>query len=156
MAPPITWSRALREGLRSGTAASVVSTLVLIACGKRERDDAAQPVNGPSQWTWGRHAPHVHGFSVRYTVTGYAIHHAMSVLWAVLFERLRPQAESPSSVAAAAGLTAAIAYNVDFGVVPTRLSPGFQAKISRRCLYATYAGFAAALAATAMLGKRRS
>jgi len=154
MRSPGTWSSALAQGLRSGTTASVVTTLALIGCGKRELDDAAQPVNGPSQWTWGRHAPFVRGFSARYSVTGYVIHHAMSIFWAVFFERLRPRDESLAVVGLAAGITAAVAYAVDFKVVPKRASPGFQATLSRPCLFATYAGFAVALVATVMFRKR--
>jgi hypothetical protein len=131
--------------------ASVVSTVILVACGRRENHDASRPVNAPSQWVWGRYATYVRGFSVKHTVTGYAIHHAMSVLWAVLFERIRPRNEAPGGVAAAAGATAAIAYIVDYKIVPARVSPGFDVALSRRCLFATYAGFALALAGTVLL-----
>jgi hypothetical protein len=39
------------------------------------------PINGSSQWIWGRQAPFENRFSVRYTIVGYAIHHAPSVFW---------------------------------------------------------------------------
>jgi len=147
------WSTALREAMRSGTIASIASTLVLVAYGHRERDDPAQPVNGPSQWVWGRSAPHAAGFSTRHTVVGYAIHHAMSILWAVLFERHRPRgpyAYAPAPVAGAAIVTAALAATVDFRVVPKRLSPGFETRLSRAALVAVYAGFAVGLAGAAL------
>lgn len=148
------WLGALRRAMRSGAAASVVSTLILMRCGNRERGDAARPINGPSQWVWGRHAPHVPGPSVKHTLVGYAIHHAMSVLWATLFERLRTHRTPAGETAIAAAATAAIAYVADFKIVPPRLSPGFETELSRSCVVATYIGFAIALACVALAGRR--
>ena len=154
---PTPWTTAAAEGARSGTVASVLSTVALAAAGPRDRDDPAQPVNGPSQWLWGRWAPFVPGFSVRHTVVGYAIHHAMSVMWAVLFEKFRPRApdaRAAAAVAGAAAVTAAFAATVDFRVVPKRLSPGFEARLSRAALVAVYAGFALGLAGAALARDR--
>jgi hypothetical protein len=150
------WRDAWREALRTGSTASLASTAALVARGQQERSDAAQPVNGPSQWVWGLHAPYERGFTVRHTVTGYLIHHAMSVFWAGLFEKARPR--RPVATVAAASVTAAVAYVVDFHVVPRRLSPGFDVALSRRGLFATYAAFAIGLAAMALVrdSRRRS
>jgi hypothetical protein len=61
----------LREALVSGSAASVVSSLALAWCGRRESCDAAGPLNGLSRWVWGGSAPYARGFSLRHTVVGY-------------------------------------------------------------------------------------
>jgi hypothetical protein len=45
-------------------------------------------------------------------------------------------------VGVAAGVTAAVAYAVDFKVVPKRASLGFQGTLSQRCLFAIYVNFA--------------
>jgi len=74
-----TWGHAFRNALVSGTVASIVSTISLAILGKAELDKSAAPVNGPSQWIWGRHAPYQNRFSLRYTVVGYAIHHVASI-----------------------------------------------------------------------------
>src|SRR3954465_5567739 len=92
------WKQALIDALRSGSVASVATTIVLAACGAIECDDAPGPVNGPSQWIWGRYAAYQRGFSSRYTLAGYAVHHAMSIFWATLFERLRRGLRRPSHV----------------------------------------------------------
>jgi hypothetical protein len=47
---------------------------------------AAGPLNGPSQWLFGRRAAHRREADLAHTVTGYAIHHATSVGWAWVFE----------------------------------------------------------------------
>jgi hypothetical protein len=115
----------------------------------RERGDAVRPLNGPSQWVWGRYAPHVRGASLKHTLVGYAIHHAMSVFWATVFERYRPHTLSAPATAAAAGVTATVAYVADFGIVPKRVSPGFETELSRACVIATYVVIAATLACAA-------
>ena len=149
------WRDALKNAAASGTAASVVSTLVVTSCGQREIGDLARPINGPSQWLWGRHAAYVRGPSVRHTVVGYAIHHTMSLFWAAFFERFRPRGNEPTATVVAAAATATMAYIADFKVVPPRLSPGFETGLSRRCVIAAYVAFAGALAATALSTARR-
>ena len=102
MTPPEkTWSSAIFNSLVSGAVASVVSTVALSILGKVELGKSAAPVNGPSQWIWGRHAPYQDHFSLRYTILGYVIHHAASVFWAIWYEKLRQQLPPAQSTAAA-------------------------------------------------------
>jgi hypothetical protein len=154
--PDKSWKDTFQTALVSGTVASVASTISLALLGKAELDKSAAPVNGPSQWIWGRHAPYQNRFSLRYTIVGYLIHHAASVFWAVWYERLRqrlPAAENPAAVLAPAVATAAAAYTVDFHLTPQRLTPGFEHRLSKRSLLTVYGTFALGLAATALLGR---
>jgi hypothetical protein len=148
-----TWKQAFRDGLVSGTLASIASTIALAVLGKEELDKAAAPLNGPSQWIWGRQAPYQNRFSFHYTVVGYAIHHGASIFWAILHEKLRQDLPAPPNRAAAAvpaiAITAA-AYAVDFHVIPKRLTPGFEHRLSRHSLLAVYGTFAIGLAAIAL------
>ena len=155
--PEKTWSSAILSGLVSGTVASVVSTVALSILGKAELDKSAAPVNGPSQWIWGRHAPYQDHFSLRYTLIGYAIHHAASVFWAIWYEKLRqqlPPAESAAAVLAPAVATTVAAYAVDFHFTPKRLTPGFEHRLSQPSLLIVYATFALGLAGTALLARK--
>jgi hypothetical protein len=149
-------ARVLHDALVSGACASVASVLMLLAWGRREAGDAAAPVNGPSQWIWGRHAPYRDGFSWRYTAVGYLVHHLASTFWALLYELARPgrRGAGPAADVAAALATAAVANAVDFQLTPQRLTPGFQQRLSRRGLLAVYAAFGAGLAAGALLRRR--
>ncbi|MBA4143795.1 MAG: hypothetical protein H0X43_12550 [Nitrosospira sp.] len=149
-----TWGQAIRNGLVSGAVASIASTISLSLLGKTELNRSAAPINGPSQWIWGRHAPYENCFSLRYTIVGYAIHHAASVFWAIGYERLRkrlPAPEMPSAVVASAIVTATAAYTVDFHLTPKRLTPGFENRLSERSLLLVYGTFALGLAASALL-----
>jgi hypothetical protein len=147
------WTEALRHAVGSGTAASLATTAVLAKCGATEQRDPFGPINGPSQWLWGTGAPHARGFSLRNTVAGYAIHHAMSIMWATLFEKMlsrrarRPVVET----LAVAAMVSAVASIVDFRLVPQRFTPGFEKRLSRRSLAFTYGAFALAMAAAVLL-----
>ena len=153
-----TWAGAFRRGLVSGTIAGIVSTISLAILGKAELGKPAAPVNGPSQWIWGKHAPHENRFTLRYTVLGHLVHHASSVFWAVLYERLRQRLRKEKKAAAiASALVTAAAYAVDFHVVPQRLTPGFERRLSKRSILLVYGSFALGLAMVALAdrnGKR--
>jgi hypothetical protein len=147
----------LEKALFSGSAASIVSTAVLVARGRRELDAPAAPVNAPSQWVWGLHAPYVDRPSLRHTAVGYAIHHLASVFWACFYEYAiaRRRARDPLTVVKiAAGSTAAAAF-VDYCLTPERLEPGFQKRLSTRSLVMVYGGFAAGLALATLAGSLR-
>src|SRR5688572_24464081 len=82
------WKSAMRQAVVSGTAASLFSAAVLALAGKLEGGSAAGPLNGPSQWIFGRRAAYRRSASLKHTLTGLVIHHAMAVGWATLHERL--------------------------------------------------------------------
>lgn len=144
----------LRAALISGSVASIATTAMLGACGALERRDPVSPSNGPSQWIWGRAAAYARGASLRHTGVGYLIHHATAVMWATLFERLRRDRPGAGATIAAAAATSALAYVVDYKVVPQRLQPGFDAHVSRPAVGLFYVAFAAALAAVAWSQRR--
>jgi hypothetical protein len=153
----MSWGHALAYGIWSGSVASVVTTAVLAACGAAERRSPPGPLNGPSQWIWGEQASYRRGFSVRYTVIGFVIHHAMSVLWATVFERFNHRERgtaSPAKLLATAAATSAVASLIDLRVVPSRLSPGFERQLSRPSLFMTYGAFALALAGAAWFARK--
>jgi hypothetical protein len=146
--------RSLRY-LVPGSMAAIASALVLAWSGRRELGSAAAPMNGPSQWVWGRGAPYRDDASARHTLLGYAIHHVASLAWGLLFEGLRRRApqDVPGTFAAAV-TTTAIANVVDFQLTPDRLTPGFEKRLSHRALFCTYAAVAAGLFAGALLADR--
>jgi hypothetical protein len=151
------WKRAARQALVSGTAASLLSTAVMVLAGKLERNAPAGPLNGPSQWLFGRGAAYRRSASARHTLTGAIIHHTMAMGWALLHERVfgrDKQAQSPARRLRNAAVTAVVANVVDYKLTPKRLQPGFEAQLSRRALAAIYAAFAVGLAAYAARSRR--
>lgn len=143
------WSRAFRDALISGSAASILSGVALSACSKAEVDSAAGALNGPSQWVWGEAEAHTRQATARHTAVGYAIHHLMSIFWATFHERIfggEPKSAPRHCVEAVA--TTLTAYVVDYYVAPRRLRPGFKKHLGPQSMFIAYAAFAAGLAIT--------
>ena len=133
----------------SGVAASLLSAAVLAIAGKIENGAPAGPLNGPSQWIFGRKAAYRRGASLRHTLTGFLIHHASAMGWALLHERLfgrDKSAQSTNTRLTRAAMTAAVANVVDYQLTPKRLQPGFEAQLSRKSLFVVYAAVALGLA----------
>jgi hypothetical protein len=105
----------------------------------------ASGTNAASQWVWGRKAKEQRGVSARYTLLGFAIHHASSIFWATGYELWKRDSDPPERHLAKAASISALAYLVDYHVVPSRLSPGFDRRISALGMVATYSAFAAGL-----------
>ena len=139
--------------LLSGSLASIFSAAALALCGRAELDDPCAPLNGPSQWVWGRHAKYRNGFTLRHTLVGYAVHHAASIFWAAFYERLRAR-QAPHAQLEAAAATSALAAFVDYRCTPRRFRPGFEKRLSRKSLVLVYGAFALGLAAASARGRR--
>ena len=163
----------LRRAAVSGTCASLLSTGMLACGGSVDCGSAFAPVNAVSHWIWGDRAIHTNRPSVRHTVLGYVIHHAMSVFWAAFYEGAmavsathgdahpgaRPAAYPTTPTRVLGGLAiAGIACFVDLKCTPHRLTPGFERRLSPGMLALVYVAFGLALPLGAMLlrhaGKR--
>jgi hypothetical protein len=145
--------------LISGAVASVLSAAVLALCGHVENRRPAGPLNGPSQWVFGRYAARMKRPSLRHTATGFAIHHVTATGWAVLHERAFGNDKAGQSLPqrlARAALTSAVANVVDFQLTPKRLQPGFDQQLSRKSLLAVYAAFAIGLSIAGSRKRRQS
>lgn len=147
------WLQTLRRAAVSGTAASTLSLAALTVCGVRDCRSAFAPVNAVSHWIWARRALCEEDGSLRYTLPGYAIHHAASVFWALFYEegvaRLRP-VRLAHHVGACASV-AALACFVDLRMTPERLTPGFERRLSNQSLALVYFAFGVGLAVPALL-----
>lgn len=130
--------------------------MALGICGKLEAGSVSGPINGPSQWLWGEAEAYRRSPTWRHTACGYGIHHAMSVLWATLYESLHRSEEGvkPARICAEAAVVGALAYCVDYHVAPRRLRPGFKKHLGPRSIFAVYAAFGAGLALTTLLKQR--
>lgn len=133
------------RALVSGTGASLLSTAAIAALARQETGSAVSGANATSHWLWGDSAKWRRRASWRHTATGYAIHHASALFWAAFFEGATRRTRSPATLAAAAAVTAAGAYVVDYHAVPRRLTPGFESRIPKGGLFIVYAAFSAGL-----------
>jgi hypothetical protein len=171
--------RFLRNVIASGSAASTVSIALLADRGTRETGSGAAPLNAISHWLHGDRAFAVDRANLTHTALGVAIHHASSLVWAALYEvvlrlmarpgsagkaRREPagsvQLSSPAGLSATdllagAAVVTAVAALTDLRLVPDRLSPGFERRLSAPSVVLVYLGFAAGLALGAAASRRR-
>lgn len=152
------WTIALRRGLVSGATSSVLSTMALAALGKAGTGSMFAPTNAISHWFFGRKATRRDRPSLRYTGTGYLIHHLCSTFWAVLFERMFGKVLDRRDPLRALGVgtaASAAACFTDYQLTPPRLRPGFEERLSKPSLAVVYAAFGVGLAAGALLCRSR-
>jgi hypothetical protein len=150
-----TWRQALMEGCWSGAIGSLTSTAVLAATGDYEKGTVLGPINVISRWIWGDRAVHHHEPSLRYTATGYAIHHASATLWGVVYEKFveAPEQQLPARVAGGL-VVGALACFTDYKLTPYRLQPGFEKHLSTGSMALVYGVFGLSLALRGQLAHR--
>ena len=141
--------------LASAAGATVTTTAATAICGAVELGNAAAPINAISHIAWGDEAAEQDDLSTKYTVVGGVLNAAAMASWAAVHHFVfRPERREPGVVPALArgAATAAIAYVVDYYVVPKRLTPGFEKRLSGRSLFWIYVALAAGLA----VGERKT
>jgi hypothetical protein len=146
----------LGNSLVSGSIAGAVTAAVLAVLAKAEGASPVQPINATSHWLHGDEAGRVREVDARHTGTGLATHQGACFLWAALFETLRtasPEA-GPARIAGDAATIATIAAIVDYGLVPKRLTPGWEGPLPIRSVAGGFAGLALGLAIGGLVTSR--
>lgn len=138
-------------------AAGVLSTVALMLLGRRENGSAVAPLNASSHIVWGDEALRADAPDWKHTAVGQALHHASAFFWGALFEALqaRRRVPTPAGVLTDAAVTTAVAAVVDLKLVPDRLTPGFEKRLSNPALAITYGALAAGLVVGGMAALRR-
>jgi hypothetical protein len=137
--------RIIGSALVPGSVAAIVSSIVITIFSVFDAKAWAAGTNAASQWVWGEQA-HMHDeLSVRYTLLGYVIHHGSSLFWACGYQWIGSRTDEPMRSLLKAMAITSLAYVVDYHVVPTRLSPGFDRHISSTGMFAVYSAFALGL-----------
>lgn len=149
----VDWKRTLREGVVSGLLAGLLSTAVLMATGRRENRSAVAPVNAESHWLWGDESLREDSPTLRHTLTGIVTHHLATVFWATLHALVRGERRTVDVPQALLGgiATGAAAAVIDYTLVPRRLSPGFEHRLSTGAMVGVFAAIAGGIALGALL-----
>lgn len=141
----------------AGMAAGVLSGLML---GVRSRADTGRftpAINAPSHWQWGREAIRRTDVTVSRALVGAILHQGAAVFWGALYEYLQSRRARRTAANAAldAALVTSTAAIVDLKVMPPRLTPGLEDRLSNRSLVLVYGLFAVGLALGGSLANRR-
>lgn len=154
---PNRWWDALERAALSGSVAGVATSATVALAGVREGGSAVAPLNATSHIVWGESAGQVEQVDGRHTLLGLALNLGACIFWATFFERLvagPARRRQVGRVVAGAGAVAATAYVTDYHLVPRRLTPGWEARLSGRSLATAYGVLAVSLALTALLRDR--
>lgn len=152
------WNSALKDGMITGGVAGLASLALLALGGRLEQGRPWGPVNAPSHWIWGDRALRQDDPSPRYTATGLVVHQLAAAFWGVLHELFlgRPEkAREPRILLRDAAVTTTVAAVVDLSLVPHRLTPGFQHRLSIPGLVGVYSLFGLGIALGSYLAGRR-
>ena len=135
------------RALVSGSLAAAAVTLVASWASRRFTGSYASALNATSHLLWGDRAQLKNSYSMKYTGVGLAANYGASVLWAALYEALgRGKRRSVIRALGDGALTSAVAYLVDYHLVPRRLTPGFELRLPDRALTAIYTALGIGLA----------
>lgn len=137
----------LGRALVSGTLAAAAVTVVASVAARRATGSSAAALNATSHFLWGDRSARRNALSLKYTGVGAAANYGASVFWALFYEALRPRRHTRAHALRDGALVSTLAYVVDYHVVPRRLTPGFELRLSGRALAGIYAALALGLAA---------
>ena len=133
--------------------ASVATTAAALLLGKKEAGSAAAPLNATSHIIWGDEAANHDESNWQHTAVGTLLNAAAMVSWS-LVQQLLPRPKGWVGAVLSGASVSALAYVTDYYLVPKRLTPGFEKRLSPRALFMIYAALAAALAGGAALSSR--
>lgn len=146
-----------RDSLLPAAVAGVAVLGTLALAGRRDSRSAIAPINASSHVIWGDDAAQIEQPTLRHTVPGVAINLGAVFWWAFIFRFLfgRVADRGPLPALAAGASTMTLAWLLDYKVLPRRLTPGWELRISDRSLFAALAVMGAGLGLGAILSTAR-
>lgn len=156
MTYPRILARLYRAWLLAGTLAAGLSILALAAAALLRGLPGWMPLNATTHAFYGAEAAAFRGLDLAHTGLGLVIHVASAFFWAgiaVLLTRLAdgPHVQLPWAAGAA---TAVLAGVVDYGLMPARLTPGWELVLPPAGIAAGFAALGLGLALGLWLGQR--
>lgn len=127
-----------------GAGAAIGSVAAILVLAKAEGKPVLSPVNASSHWLWGENAGKHSGASFTYTGIGGVTNICAGLMWgSLLGAHLQRERPSKLEIAKAGATTGAVAGLLDYGLLPRRLSPGWELVLSGRAVVLAMAGMAA-------------
>jgi hypothetical protein len=138
----------LEDTLWTGTVATAATTAAASLCGRIEEGQPIAPLNAVSHIVWGDEAAAHETPSMKYTMPGVLLNTAAVTGWAGVYELLFGGRRRPANLAGAilgGAAVSALAYVTDYYVVPDRVTPGFEKRLSNKSLAGIYTTLAVSL-----------
>jgi len=144
----MTIASAIARTLLTSAATTAATTATLCLLSSRDTGHPAAALNATSHILWGEKARGHDQWDVRHTLTGALLNAGAMGLWSVVLGFL-PRPRSALGAVRNGTIVSALAYVTDYHVVPQRLTPGFEQRLSPKSIFSTYAVLAASLAVSA-------
>jgi hypothetical protein len=148
----------LQDALMAGAVVCAATLAVAALRGRVDSGSAVAPINATSHVVYGPEAGEVEVPDLTHTLLGIAINAGASVFWATVYQQLFDRTGSRDGTAKlllGGGVVAALAYLVDYHLVPKRLTPGWEERVSARSLGMIFAAMALALPVRSLLKRMR-
>jgi hypothetical protein len=151
------WRAAFRDSIVPGAIAALTTCATVAARGRRDSGNAVAPINAATHAFWGDDAARVGNVTLRHTLPGVLINVGASLWWALICQKLFGKAVqrygAPAAMLAGAA-TSGIAYITDYKLLPRRLSPGWELRLTNRSLALSLGAMAVGLALGSVLMRR--
>ncbi len=139
-----TWGETLQNALAAGAMVFAATAAAAALRGRKDSGSAVAPINATSHVVYGPEASSADAPDLRHTLPGLAINAGASVFWAIVYERLFSRGDTVKSLLGG-GVVAALAYLIDYHLVPKRLTPGWEERVSGRSLAIIFGAMALSL-----------
>ena len=133
------------NGLKTGLALAVSTTASLLLASHAENGAPWAALNAVAHIVDGDEKEQPTQFSPRESGLGLAVNATAMVTWGVLYEGVLTVTKTRSTPMTAAVGTVT-AYLIDYAIVPKRLTPGIEKRLSRNTVWAIYGVLGATLA----------
>jgi hypothetical protein len=139
--------RAARYGVFCGIGAGLAVHTMLLIAARAEGKAPARPFNATSHWLQGQKAGRRAAADIAHTGVGLATNQAAAMFWGTLFGLYVASRRNPhtGSIMRDAAVMGAIATAVDYGLMPKRLTPGWELALSKTSVGLTMAAMALGL-----------
>ncbi|WP_011582824.1 MULTISPECIES: hypothetical protein [Chelativorans] len=147
----------VRYAFYSGSMAGFAALLSIMTSAKGEGRGMLQPVNATSHWLHGDSVARRATVDMRHTGLGAVTNLASAMFWALPFAfwASRREPQSLPRLLCGASVVSAFAALLDYGVLPRRITPGWELAISKRSVAGAFAAMAIGLAAGAWAAQRQ-
>jgi hypothetical protein len=151
----IDFRRTILSILRDTATVSTLSTAAIMATSSMENHKPFGAVNCICHIADGDNRDFGDDFSKRDTLLGLSLNASAILFWVIVYRLIFPSVRLPSSLVSGAFL-AISAYTTDYHIVPKRLTPGFEKKLSGRAIFVIYMMLAAAFASLPPLSNKNA
>jgi hypothetical protein len=138
----------LRYVVFCGAGAALASVAATAALGKAEGQSPLRPINASSHWIWGEASGQRTRADLSHTAVGAATNIGAGLLWGAVFGALVHRRRSSNVDTVRDGMAVgALAAALDYGILPRRLTPGWELALSGRSVVLAMAAMTMGLVA---------